>query len=158
MRLIPDRSPCIDSSIVRRKLLELPLLCYGLPRCSLDVRNSPCPGPHASLLCVSLHDGQLLWGTFMAFYRIMDLILRGRVELYHPLTSVYPQKGRRATGPLVFRSAEIVSIMIEALSSPPPIIVVACSPLQAPTPVLPLTGLPTLAPRSTSFLTFSIPI
>lgn len=32
---------------------------------------------------VNLHDGQIIWGTFVAFDRVMNPVLRDRVEL-HP--------------------------------------------------------------------------
>jgi hypothetical protein len=137
--------------LVRRGPLHRSWASPSCP-CSLNAPPSLCRGPHASLPCARLQ------GTFVAFDWVMSPVLRDCVELHYPPASIHPQQGRHSTGPFVIRNAENVSIMIEALSSPPPIIVVACSPLQAPTPVLPLTGLPTLAPRSTSFLTFSIPI
>jgi small nuclear ribonucleoprotein (snRNP)-like protein len=70
-------------------------------------------------VCVSLHDGQLLCGTFVAFDRVMNTALRDCVELYHPSTSVHPHEGHHATGLFVFRRAEIVSMTIEALQSSP---------------------------------------
>jgi small nuclear ribonucleoprotein (snRNP)-like protein len=76
-------------------------------------------------VCVSFHDGQLLWGTFVAFDRVMNPVLHDCVELSHPLVSIHRQEGRHALGPFMFHSVEIVSMTIEALSSPPSMVVVS---------------------------------
>jgi small nuclear ribonucleoprotein (snRNP)-like protein len=74
---------------------------------------------HTYRVCVSLHDGQLLCGTFVAFDRVTNTALRDCVKLYHPSTFVHPQEGHHATGLFVFCGAEIVSMTIEALQSSP---------------------------------------
>lgn len=61
----------------------------------------------------------------VAFDRAMNHVLRECVELYHPLAPVHTKESRHAIGPFVFRSAEIVSMMIEALTYPSPILVVS---------------------------------
>jgi small nuclear ribonucleoprotein (snRNP)-like protein len=42
---------------------------------------------------VSLHDGQLLWGTFVAFDLAMNPVIRDRIELFYPPASVHHQEG-----------------------------------------------------------------
>jgi small nuclear ribonucleoprotein (snRNP)-like protein len=64
-------------------------------------------------VCVSIHDGQLLRGTFVAFDRVMNHVLLDCVELH-------PQEGSHASGLLVLPTAAIVSMTIEVLSSPHP--------------------------------------
>lgn len=69
-------------------------------------------------MCVSLHDGQLLQGTFVGFDQVMNLVLRDCVK-------IYPQEDRHAIGPFLFPSATVVCMTIGALSSLPPMIAVS---------------------------------
>jgi small nuclear ribonucleoprotein (snRNP)-like protein len=62
---------------------------------------------------VSLHDGLLLRGSFVAFDRVMNHVLHLCVELYH-------QEGRHALGPFLLPNTTIVSMMVEALPYSPP--------------------------------------
>jgi hypothetical protein len=65
-----------------------------------------------SYLCgVLLHEGQLVRGTFVAFYRAMSPVLRDCVKLH-------PHAGRHMPGPLVFPRVVIASLVIETLLSP----------------------------------------
>jgi hypothetical protein len=66
----------------------------------------------------------LLLLLFVAFDRDMNPVLRDCVELYHPPAFVHPLEGHHALGPFVFHGAKIVSMTIEALPSPLPILVV----------------------------------
>lgn len=56
---------------------------------------------------VTLHDGHIIWGTFVAFDWAMQPILRDYDELH-------PQPGRHVTGPLVFPTDAVDSLMTEA--------------------------------------------
>lgn len=60
----------------------------------------------------------------MAFDRDMNPVLRDCVKFYHPSVPVHPQKDHHAPGLFVFRGAEIVSMTIEALPSPPSMLTV----------------------------------
>jgi hypothetical protein len=62
---------------------------------------------------VLLHDGQLVWGTFVALSRVMSSVLRGCVELH-------PHAGCHVPGPLVFPRAVLASLAIKTLLSPSP--------------------------------------
>jgi hypothetical protein len=62
---------------------------------------------------------------FVAFDRDMNPVLRDCVKFYHPSVPVHPQKDHHALGLFVFRGAEIVSMTIEALPSPPSMLTVS---------------------------------
>lgn len=76
---------------------------------------------------VSLHDDLLLQGTFVAFDRVMNPVLRDCIELY-------PQAGRLATRPFLFPSTTLVSMTIETLYSSPPMIAVSMFTAGSSTP------------------------
>jgi hypothetical protein len=110
------------------------------------------------VVCVLLHDNQLVWGTFVAFGRAMSPVLRDCIELH-------PHVGRHVPGPLVFPRAVIVSLSIETFLSPshtrdfvrgPPWLFLRTPWLHHPllpigwsTPEPPSTALPPLARYST---------
>lgn len=87
----------------------LPFFAFVPHEPGSDVPSSfPALAPSTPVLCyaavhmppyyvrVSLHDGQLLWGMFVAFDRVMNPILRACVELYHSLSFFHPLEGRHS--------------------------------------------------------------
>lgn len=87
---------------------------------------------------VSLHDGLLLQGTFVAFDRVMNPVLRDCIELY-------PQAGRHATRPFLFPSTTLVSMTIETLYSSPPMIAVSMFTAGSSAPSGGYVGVPSMA-------------
>jgi small nuclear ribonucleoprotein (snRNP)-like protein len=116
------RCPPRPSSLCRHDSLCTFPSCPSTPILLFDVVYVP---PYH--VRVSLHDGLLLQGTFVAFDRVMNPVLRDCIELY-------PQAGRLATRPFLFPSTTLVSMTIETLYSSPPMIAVSMFTAGSSTP------------------------
>jgi hypothetical protein len=105
--------------------VDCPIMVSTSGRVLLEVCHSLCHGRRASLPCVHISSRRAISPRlFVAFDRDMNPVLRDCVELYHPPAFVHPLEGHHALGPFVFHGAKIVSMTIEALPSPLPILVV----------------------------------
>jgi hypothetical protein len=102
----------LEHPLLARTLHSVPHLATECPAVALANGNTSIlapPSTTAITMRSSLHGGQLIWGTFVAFDRVMNPIPHDCVELH-------PQADRHAIEPLMFPSVVIASMTISPTS------------------------------------------
>jgi small nuclear ribonucleoprotein (snRNP)-like protein len=107
----PSSSPMSPASLAASVALGFPGPVFALAASATSFLAPP--SSMGIVVRVLLHNVKVVWGTFMAFDRAMNPVLRDCIK-------IDPQVGRHVHGSLVFPSVVLASLSIKTLLSPSP--------------------------------------